>query len=219
MVGFSAPRHFTIAKAFALALCASSTLLGASAAAQPLPPVTLIAAETVTLLSAESSTAAQGGCPAPSGTATPSKVTAAEQDTILRIHNQARAAANGAPALSPLAWDSSLANAAQGWADIIGPSNHSECHSGSWASGRGENIADFGTVEAGVQYWYNEKAYYAYPTPVVAGTPYLHYTQMVWRATQRIGCGKAASAKYWPGNIALVCRYSPTGNTWGRAPY
>ncbi|MDQ3905619.1 MAG: CAP domain-containing protein [Actinomycetota bacterium] len=194
-------------------------LLSATAAAQPLPQATSIAAKAVLLLSTTSSTAAQGGCPSPTGTTAPSKVTAAEKDTILRIHNQARAATNGAPALSPLAWDSSLANGAQGWADVIGPSSHSECHSGSWASGQGENIADFGTVEAGVQYWYNEKARYTYPTPVAAGTPYLHYTQMVWRVTQRIGCGKAPSAKYWPGNIALVCRYSPAGNFWGRAPY
>jgi pathogenesis-related protein 1 len=118
-----------------------------------------------------------------------------------------------------LTWDSSLANGAQGWANIIGPSKHSECHSGAQGSGQGENIADFGTVEAGVQFWYNEKAQYKYPTPVAAGAPYLHYTQMVWRGTQRIGCGKAPSAKYWPTNIVLVCRYSPAGNFFGRAPY
>lgn len=219
MAKLSGSRRFTIAGAVAFALGAGSVVLPATAAAAPLPQPTVIAAEAVTLLSAEGSAAAQEGCPPPSGTTAPSKISAAEQDTILRIHNQARAATNASPSLGPLTWDSSLANGAQGWADIIGPSKHSECHSGAQGSGQGENIADFGTVGAGVQYWYNEKAQYTYPTPVAAGTPYLHYTQMAWRDTQRIGCGKAPSAKYWPSNIVLVCRYSPAGNFWGRAPY
>jgi pathogenesis-related protein 1 len=218
MAKLSRPGRFTIARTVAIALGAGSMLLPATAAAGPLPPSTVIAAGAVTL-PAEGSAATQQGCPPPSGTTAPSQITTAEKDTILRIHNQARTATNAAPQLGPLNWDGSLANVAQGWANIIGPSNHSECHSGAWGSGQGENIADFGTVAAGVQYWYNEKPRYAYPTPVAAGTPYLHYTQMVWRDTQRIGCGKAPSAKYWPGNIALVCRYSPSGNSWGRSPY
>lgn len=219
MTKFSGPRRFTIAGAVAIALGAGSVLLPATAAAAPLSQPTVIGAGAVMLLPAEGTAAAQGDCPPPSGTTAPSKISAAEKDTILRIHNQARAATNASPPLGALTWDSSLADGAQGWADIIGPSNHSECHSGAQGSGQGENIADFGTVEAGVQFWYNEKALYNYPTPVAAGAPYLHYTQMVWRGTQQIGCGKAPSVKYWHNNIALVCRYSPAGNFWGRAPY
>jgi pathogenesis-related protein 1 len=89
----------------------------------------------------------------------------------------------------------------------------------TYSAPTGENIADFGTVEAEVQFWYNEKPQYRYPKPVAAGTPYLHYTQMVWRDTLRIGCGKARSDKYWPNNIVLVCRYYSAGNFLGRAPY
>jgi len=163
--------------------------------------------------------AAQGSCPPPSTASAPSKITAGERSTILQIHNQARAATKASPPLGSLSWDSSLANAAQGWANIIGPSKHSECHSGARSSGQGENIADYGTVQAGVQFWYSEKSKYKYPTPVATGAPYLHYTQMVWRGTQRIGCGKAPSAKYSPNNIVLVCRYSPAGNVFGHAPY
>ena len=109
-------------------------------------------------------------CPTPNPNATaPSQVTAAERTTIINQHNQARAATGAVPAIRGLVWDATLANKAQGWANIIGPSKHSECHSGSFSSGQGENIADFGTVSAGVQFWYNEKSSYHYPTPVAAG--------------------------------------------------
>ena len=170
-------------------------------------------------LPASGSASAQGGCPPASTATAASAITAAERNAIIRLHNQARAELKVPPSLAPLTWDSSLANASQGWANIIGPSKHSECHGGAQASGQGENIADFGTVEAGVQFWYNEKSKYAYPTPVAPGGTYLHYTQMVWRDTRRIGCGKASSPKYWPTNIVVVCRYSPAGNFFGRAPY
>ncbi|MHA6797613.1 CAP domain-containing protein (plasmid) [Pseudonocardia bannensis] len=179
----------------------------------------MVAAAGAMMLPVSGSAAAQGGCPPASNTTAASKISAAEQESILRLHNQARAELTVPPTLTPLTWDSSLANGAQGWADIIGPSKHSECHGGAQTSGQGENIADFGTVEAGVQFWYKEKANYRYPTPVAGGASYLHYTQMVWRDTRRIGCGKAPSAKYWPTNIALVCRYAPAGNIFGRAPY
>src|SRR5947209_2580387 len=206
MAKFPRSRRLAIAGAVAVALGASSVLLPATAAAASLSQSTVITARAVMLLPAEGPAAAQGGCPPPSGTTAPSQISAAEKDTILRIHNQARVATNASSSLGQLTWDSSIANEAQGWANIIGPTKHSECHSGSWGSGQGENIADFGTVDAGVQFWYNEKPQYAYPTPVAPNAPYLHYTQMVWRDTQRIGCGKARSDKYWPNNIALVCR-------------
>jgi pathogenesis-related protein 1 len=180
----------------------------------------LAVAAAVVVLPAATGPALAAACPTPAPNATaPSQITVAERTSILNQHNQARAATGAVPAIPGLVWDATLANKAQGWANIIGPSKHSECHSGSFSSGQGENIADFGTVASGVQFWYNEKSTYHYPTPVAAGAPYLHYTQMVWRTTTRIGCGKAPSAKYYPTNIALVCRYSPGGNIWGRLPY
>jgi hypothetical protein len=41
-----------------------------------------------------------------------------------------------------------------------------------------------------------------------------HYTQMIWRATRRVGCalGEGANADY------LVCRYFPAGNAFGKGP-
>ena len=39
-----------------------------------------------------------------------------------------------------------------------------------------------------------------------------HYSQMIWRGTQRVGCAIAKS----PGTDVLVCRYWPSGNVDGQ---
>jgi pathogenesis-related protein 1 len=163
-----------------------------------------------------SGTAQAATCPTPS-TPVPSTITAAERSTILSMHNQARAATGASPALAPMSWNTSLANSAQSWANLIGPSGMSSCHSGSGSSGQGENIANWPTIAAGVQFWWNEKSTYHYPNPVMPGAPYLHYTQMVKRNALSVGCGKAPS-KEFPGNVVLVCQYS-AGNIWGERPY
>jgi hypothetical protein len=176
----------------------------------------ILAAGALALAPTSSASAEAAACPTPS-TPVPSTITAAEQNTILSMHNQARAQTGASPALAPMSWDTGLAAKAQSWANLIGPSGMSSCHSGSWSSGQGENIANWPTVAAGVQYWWNEKSTYQYPNPVQPGTPYLHYTQMVNRKAVRIGCGKASSKEY-PGNVVLVCQYS-AGNIWNERPY
>ena len=42
-----------------------------------------------------------------------------------------------------------------------------------------------------------------------------HYTQIVWRKSQQVGCGMAAcgDTKVW------VCNYDPPGNFNGERPY
>jgi pathogenesis-related protein 1 len=42
-----------------------------------------------------------------------------------------------------------------------------------------------------------------------------HYSQIVWRKTTHIGCGRAHCGR----DSVVVCRYSPAGNRIGRAPY
>lgn len=43
-----------------------------------------------------------------------------------------------------------------------------------------------------------------------------HYTQLVWRSTTEVGCGKAICANL---SQVWVCSYNPPGNMIGRKPY
>jgi uncharacterized protein YkwD len=162
--------------------------------------------------------AAQGTCPTTStGATATSTISAADRDEILRLHNEYRAEV-GTPALT---WDGSLADSAQGWADVTAPLGHL-CHDPG-ANNQGENLADNQSAVAGVQSWYGEKSkYVANPGPVNSRTnnwwAWGHYSQMVWRTTERIGCGAAPSTQF-SGNVVLACRYSPPGNFEGQTPY
>jgi pathogenesis-related protein 1 len=155
------------------------------------------------------------------------------QNTILDIHNRERAAVNVQVPIPPLTWNNDLAAAAQTWADHLktlglrcDPSPGT-CppapHDPSIQGIQGENLSGPGTAGAfttaqRVERWVNEKQNYD-GTPIKRWEPGMpvtgHYTQMVWRNTQQIGC--AASSD---GNVDfLVCRYSPPGNYLGQMPY
>lgn len=41
-----------------------------------------------------------------------------------------------------------------------------------------------------------------------------HYSQMIWRGTQKVGCALGEGAQY----DYLVCRYFPAGNAFGKGP-
>ncbi|MFL6309918.1 MAG: CAP domain-containing protein, partial [Nitrososphaera sp.] len=136
-------------------------------------------------------------------------------NSILAVHNSERAAV-GAP---PLVWSDTLAASAQAWAEHLATMKEM-VHSGP-----GENIAGFTwedgpTAPYGVSLWVNEKVNWHggvltpenwYPTG--------HYTQMVWRNTQEVGCGTAPPGAGGPSWSTLVCQYNPPGNYMGQAPY
>lgn len=42
-----------------------------------------------------------------------------------------------------------------------------------------------------------------------------HYTQMIWRGTQKVGCALGDGRDY----EYLVCRYFPAGNAYGKGPF
>jgi uncharacterized protein YkwD len=134
-------------------------------------------------------------------------------NSILAVHNSERAAV-GVP---PLVWSDSLAASAQTWAEHL-LTIHEWVHSGP-----GENIASFSWYwgptspnGGGTPYWVAEKR--NWHGGVLTNENWYatgHYTQMVWRNTQEVGCGVANDG----GSSILVCHYNPPGNEIGKAPY
>jgi pathogenesis-related protein 1 len=86
---------------------------------------------------------------------------------------------------------------------------------------------------AAVQTWIGEKQYYHYdlddgyagygnrppgctaPEKMYCG----HFTQVIWKATQLVGCGKAQGTPQKGGSTYIVCNYYPSGNYAGQKPY
>ncbi|MFL6487476.1 MAG: CAP domain-containing protein, partial [Nitrososphaera sp.] len=118
-------------------------------------------------------------------------------NSILAVHNSERAAV-GVP---PLVWSNSLAAGAQAWAEHVSQTGivaHSTC-CGAFRD-YGESIAGFYWDQGptapgtGTSLMVAEKSNYVPGTPINSGTigpnggVYGHYTQMVWRNTQEVGC-------------------------------
>ncbi|MFW5877447.1 MAG: CAP domain-containing protein [Myxococcota bacterium] len=136
-------------------------------------------------------------------------------------HNEARANVEPAadPPISPLTWDPDLAAVAQGWADELGSMDCPLVHSGN---GYGENIHWTGgsaTPAQVVDLWMREAGCYDYAsntcTPGSCSCGSFdcngcgHYTQVVWRSSERLGCGVAPCSG---GGEIWVCNYDPPGN-------
>ncbi|OYV26705.1 MAG: hypothetical protein B7X08_01000 [Acidocella sp. 20-63-7] len=133
---------------------------------------------------------------------------------LLAAHNAYRTSLN----LPPLRWSNRLEAKAQNWADHLAETGQFE-HSGS-----GQNLA---MASAGTQsltqlvdLWGNERDYFTdgvFPDISTTGNwmDAGHYSQMVWKTTQGVGCGFAEN----DGRDVLVCDYSPPGNVMGRRPY
>jgi pathogenesis-related protein 1 len=138
---------------------------------------------------------------------------------MLEAHNAARAAVMPAasPAIPPLTWSGTVADAAQSWA--------SQCNFSHDAGMYGQNIyastAD-STPDQVVAAWVAEVANYDYATnscSMVCG----HYTQVVWRDSTELGCGVQScttGSPFGSGSWQIyVCNYSPPGNFVGQKPY
>ena len=145
---------------------------------------------------------------------------------MTEAHNAIRAQVSASPALPNLKWSQELADVAESYAAEIAQSC-SLVHSGG---PYGENIAMFGggdaTAAEVVNLWASEKSCYTYGTFKTGDSCTSacdrsggcgHYTQVVWRDTEVVGCGLAACAngrgEMW------VCNYDPPGNFIGKVPY
>lgn len=173
---------------------------------------------------------AEASIPTPS---TYSNAPTIDSASLVVTHNKWRSQV-GVP---PLGWSNSLAQDAQGWADKLKEKNncamvHATQQQGKeqgenlfWASARTKTWLD-GKVEVEVQNistafivddWASEIRDYNYVTNECdSGSMCGHYTQIVWRKSQEVGCGMAIcpdKSQVW------VCRYNPPGNYKGKRPY
>ncbi|MFL6845672.1 MAG: CAP domain-containing protein [Allosphingosinicella sp.] len=139
---------------------------------------------------------------------------------LLAAHNRERDLAG----LPPLRWDPVLAAGAAEWGEQLAASGafeHSDADAGDpegenlWAGTRGAY-----SPEAMVGGWIEEKKFFrpgTFPDNSTTGDfeDVGHYTQVVWRDTDRVGCALAAGAK----EEVLVCRYRTAGNVEGERPF
>ena len=153
----------------------------------------------------------------PVATAPPATVPGAvppEWSDMLAAHNERRNL-HCAPALT---WSSQLAADAQRWADKC-TNSHEQ------GTSEGENLAFF--YPAGQRdrvafenSWYCEVNNYNFDHPQVVGgfkngcDPPVngHFTQVVWKASRQLGCGKKTCTINGQQGTYWVCRYSPPGN-------
>ena len=168
---------------------------------------------------------------APGGTGEPPEFAG-----MTEFHNQVRAMVDtsgvAGGALPPLVWDASLAATAAAWVAHCQDGDHNGLvdHNPDRSTGHpwpvGENIfASGGTATAHdavllpTYGWAAEAAHYHYANNTCdSGAVCGHYTQLVWRATQRVGCalGRCAGLSF-PSTI--VCDYGPSGNFNNQRPY
>ncbi|KAI1292872.1 Golgi-associated plant pathogenesis-related protein 1 [Halotydeus destructor] len=96
------------------------------------------------------------------------------------------------------------------------------------ARGRGENLAWDWSLDSGtklappvdcsliVNDWYNEIKYYNFQRPNQMPINIIgHFTQVVWRSTDKVGCAQAGSVGGNKGGVYTVCNYDPPGNRQG----
>lgn len=113
---------------------------------------------------------------------------------------------------SYLAWNDSLASFA---ADYASKCIWSHSHS---SEGYGENLArGYPDVTSAVDAWGNERDQYKFSG---SGTGFSeatgHFTQLVWKFTQTVGCGAyACGGQNGVDGYMLVCEYWPAGNVEG----
>jgi hypothetical protein len=141
---------------------------------------------------------------------------------LLAAHNRERAAI-GVPALE---WDSALAEEAAAWGETLaaeGAFEHEETDPDD-LDPQGENLwagtAGGYTPEDMVGLWAAEKKVFRQgPIPTNSATGRFedvgHYTQLVWRDTDRVGCALAEGEE----DEVLVCRYRTAGNVEGERPF
>lgn len=115
-------------------------------------------------------------------------------------------------------WSTELESVARDWAYKL--SREYGCRMMHSSINYGENIfwSNY-PVKAKyvVDYWAEERFNYDYSTNSCRlGKVCGHYTQIVWKETKELGCGRALCEG---GEEIWVCNYNPAGNIKGKKPY
>jgi pathogenesis-related protein 1 len=182
----------------------------------------------------QTGTAGAGGA-VPTGTAGAGGTNPLTQDVInafVAAHNAARSGPLNPtpnPALPPVSWDPILANSAYNYTALCQGSggllshnaNRTTDYAALGGSGYvGENIyattANTVAPADAVDDWMTEASQFNYAADDIGDGG--HYTQVVWRASIRIGCAivNCPNLTY---HDSLLCDYSPGGNITGQEPY
>lgn len=133
------------------------------------------------------------------------------QQDFLDAHNAARASVG----VGPMIWDDTVAAFALSYINGLTGSCMLVHSGGSY----GENLAGGSADLAGtaaVQMWVDERANYDYNSNSCVGGECLHYTQVVWSNSVRLGCAKATCDN---GGTIISCNYDPPGNYNDERPY
>jgi hypothetical protein len=142
------------------------------------------------------------------------------EQRILGAHNRERLELG----LQALSWNDALARSAQQWADHLASTGRFEHAPESRSAPEGENLwagtKGYYSPEAMVDAWVREKRFFqpgVFPENSRTGNveDVGHFTQIVWRATTKVGCAEATSAR----EDILVCRYAEAGNYIGERPF
>ncbi|KID72465.1 Protein PRY1 [Metarhizium brunneum] len=128
------------------------------------------------------------------------------KDEMLAAHNFFR----GQHGAEPLSWKGNLASKAQDWADTCRWSHDSAGE--NLAAGTG--LASWGSF---VNLWGAERTKYNWADPGFSPDTG-HFTQVVWKATQSLGCGwnTCRGGKGKASGVYVVCKYAPVGNYVGQ---
>ncbi|KAM1760672.1 hypothetical protein ACFX12_003520 [Malus domestica] len=143
----------------------------------------------------------------------PSHAQNSQQD-FLNAHKAARAQVN----VPDIVWDNAVAAYAQNYANSrIGDCNlvHSNSN-GTYGENLAKGSGSF-TGVAAVNLWVAEKPNYDYNSnSCVGGQQCLHYTQVIWKNSVKLGCARVQCTNGW---WFVTCNYSPPGNYVGQRPY
>jgi pathogenesis-related protein 1 len=153
-------------------------------------------------------------------------------NAFVAAHNQARMGPLNPtpnPALPPVSWDPILANSAYNYTLLCQGANGLLSHNANRSTDYqalggsgyvGENIyattANTTAPADSVNDWMTEAGQFNYAADDIGDGG--HYTQVVWRASVRIGCAivNCPNLTY---HETVLCDYSPGGNIEGQEPY